>query len=216
LTGLAWAVSINGPGRLSSANIDNLTKLAGAFTKENQDMEYNTRTSIVEAVATEVIERGNDLLPKANIHQIATLAGAFKRHPNDETAEIAIEALALEVTARRDDEDFLPRANIGQIATLAFAFSGRHDSVVQDTSNFEEVLALQVTTRGDDDDFLPKASPKQLTMMKAAFSGSEELDYPGALAKVVKETAERNKAALALHNSQRRPQPDYRDRFVAR
>jgi hypothetical protein len=153
LTGVAWAVAGNGPERLSSANIDSLTTLAGAFTKIHLDLKDRDLKTANEAVAMQVAVRGEDLLPQANIEQIATLAGAF---------------------------------------------CGYDDADVEDPSNFNdamEALALQVTARGDD--LLPQASAEQLATMRAAFSEHDELGYPLALAKVVKETAKRDEAGLS-------------------
>jgi hypothetical protein len=147
LIGVAWAAAGDGPERLSSANIDSLTTLAGAFTKIHLDLEDRDLKTANEAVAMQVAVRGDDLA-QANIEQIATLAGAFCGY---------------------DAADF------------------------ENPSNFNdamEALALQVTARGDD--LLPKASAEQLATMKSAFSGPDELGYPGALAKVVKETAKRD------------------------
>jgi hypothetical protein len=225
LTGVAWAACGPGPGRLRSANIHNLATLAVAFTRKNLDREDDDIARAVEAVAAEVSFRGDDLLPQANIQQIATLAGAFMRHPEDETAEIAIETLVSEVTRRGDD--LLPDANIEQIATLTLAFAGHDDSEFTNFNDAMDKLASQVTARGDE--LLPKASAEQLATMRDMFGGSEvqlaprgaafnwpaEPDYPGALAKVVKEMKKRDEAERPPHDTQRRPQLDDRDRSVS-
>ena len=125
LTGVAWAAA--GPGRLSSANIDSLTKLAGAFTKIDLDLNDDDVATAVEAVAMEVAARGDDLLPQANIEQIATLAGAFWGHDDSDFQDPsnfndAMAALALQVTARGDA--LLPQASAEQLATMKAAFGG--------------------------------------------------------------------------------------------
>jgi hypothetical protein len=76
-TEVAWAAGGDSPGRLSSANIDSLTTLAGAFTKIRPDLHDDDVVTAVEAVAMQVAVRGDDLLPQASAEQLATMRGMF-------------------------------------------------------------------------------------------------------------------------------------------
>ncbi|MBY5775076.1 hypothetical protein HFN63_34370 [Rhizobium leguminosarum] len=182
LTGVAWAATGDGPGRLNSAHIGSLTTLAGAFTNIHLDLEDRDLKAANEAVAMQVAVRGDDLLPHANIEQIATLTSAFAGHDDSEFEDAknfndAMDKLASQVTARGDE--LLPKASAEQLGTMRDMFGG------------------------------PEV---QLAPSGAAFNWPAEADYPVAFAKVVKEMGNRDEAKRLAHDTQRRLQLANRDR----
>jgi curved DNA-binding protein CbpA len=144
LNGVARAIqSYDREPRLSSASIDTLATLAGAYFEGNGVPRCSESSGVIEEVSVRLFERRADLMHQANIEQIAKLASALATCPED-SADHCLDLLAWQVIER----DLLPDASREQLAALKVGFE-----LVEGTEGYDDrksvfaMVAMEMANR---------------------------------------------------------------------